>query len=294
MSWSIFLLVLLAALMHATWNALVKRGEDNLATMVLVSIVASLVACSCLLAILPLPARASWSFIAPSLIAHLGYKICLLEAYRRGALSQAYPIARGGAALVVLAITAIMANEIINIKWHEVAAVLLIASSVISIAFLRGHAKMKTDAVIFALATACCIGAYSILDAQGARQAENPLSYVALLLTLDAIPITFFMLAQNYASEKSQRRQRSSARRFLKRIIHRWRYGIIGGILSLLAYAIVVYAMTIYAIAPIIALRETSVVFATLIGWLFLREKGGKARIIPALLIAFSVALLKL
>lgn len=283
--------------MHALWNSLVKGGQDSLATMTLLCAVASIVSIAALLWILPLPARASWYLLAISLLAHLGYKICLLLAYRYGELGQVYPIARGGAPIVLLLITLLFLPllpfahaEIVpaNLSSVQIGAVLLIAISVISLAFIgkeKRTPKMATRGVLFACATACFIAIYSVLDAIGARVSQDPLAYVAALMALDFLPIAIFFL---YCNRKDKVKNQ------WQRLTRRWQLGVIGGLLSLGAYAIVVYAMSQVAVAPVVALRETSIVFAALIGWLFLQERGGARRIMPATLIAIAVIMLKL
>ena len=286
MSEIVFGMVLAAACLHALWNAMVKGGEDLLTTMTLLCIVASFVSVVALLFFLPFPRFESWKFLAVSLCAHLGYKLCLVAGYRRGAFGQIYPIARGGAALVVLFLSFLFVGGV-ALSMREIVAVVAIGLSIMSLAFVgksgRGIFAIEGRAVFYALATALFIGCYSLLDGLGARVAGNALSYVALLMALDALPIFLILLAQRGWSSDLRESIRHDGLR-----------GVGGGVLSLAAYGIVVYAMSVSPIALVVALRETSIVIAALLGWLLLGERGGKWRIVPAACIVAAVVLLRL
>ncbi len=282
-------MVLAAACLHALWNAMVKGGGDLLATMTLLCLAASFVSVVALLFFLPFPRIESWGFLAFSLCAHLGYKLCLVAGYRRGAFGQVYPMARGGAALVVLFLSFLFIGGV-ELSLREVVAVLVIGLSIMSLAFLgvegKGNSKgifaIERHAVLYALATALFIGCYSLLDGLGARVAGNALSYVALLMALDVVPIFFILLSQRGWSNLRKLVQRDGLR------------GAGGGVFSLVAYAIVVYAMSVSSIALVVALRETSIVIAAFLGWVLLGERGGRWRIVPAACIAAAVGLLRL
>ena len=278
-------MVLAAACLHAFWNALVKGGDNLLATMTLLCFVSSFFSVVALLFFLPFPRIESWGFLACSLCAHLGYKLCLVSGYRRGAFGQVYPIARGGAALVVLLLSFLLAGGVV-LSLNETLAVVVIGLSIMSLAFVgvgdRKGFAIEGKTAFYALATALFIGSYSLLDGLGARVSGNALSYVALLMALDFVPIFFVLQAQ---------RGRESVRDLFARDAIR---GAGGGVLSLVAYAIVVYAMSVSPIALVVALRETSIVIATLLGWLLLRERGGKWRVLPAACILAAIVLLRL
>ncbi len=282
-------MVLAAACLHALWNAMVKGGEDLLATMTLLCLVASLVSSVALLFFLPFPRIESWGFLAWSLCAHLGYKLCLVAGYRRGAFGQVYPMARGGAALVVLFLSFLFI-EAVALESREVVAVVVIGLSIMSLAFVgvggketrTGVFAIEGRAVFYAMATALFIGCYSLLDGLGGRVSGNALSYVALLMALDAVPIFFILLVQRGWRSLGMIIRRDGLR------------GAGGGIFSLVAYGIVVYAMSVSSIALVVALRETSIVIAAFLGWLLLGERGGRWRIVPAACIVGAVGLLRL
>ena len=289
MSGIIFGMVLAAACLHALWNAMVKGGEDLLATMTLLCLAASFVSIVGLLFFLPFPRVESWGFLACSLCAHLGYKLCLVAGYRRGAFGQVYPMARGGAALVVLFLSFLFVGDV-ALSQREIVAVVVIGLAIMSLAFVGGRGGrgrgqgllLEGRAVFYALATALFIGCYSLLDGLGARVSGNALSYVALLMALDVVPIFVILLAQRGWGGLWGLVQRDG-----------WRGGG-GGVFSLLAYGIVVYAMSVSSIALVVALRETSIVIAALLGWLLLGERGGRWRIVPAACIAAAVVWLRL
>ena len=287
MSGIVFGLVLAAACLHALWNAMVKGGEDLLATMTLLCLAASFVSVVGLLFFLPFPRIESWGFLACSLCAHLGYKLCLVAGYRRGAFGQVYPMARGGAALVVLFLSFLFIGGV-ALALREIVAVLVIGLSIMSLAFVGGKGAVAIEgrAALYALATALFIGCYSLLDGLGARVSGDGLGYVlgyvALLMALDVVPIFVILLAQRGWGSLWGLLQRDGAR------------GFGGGVCSLVAYGIVVYAMSVSSITLVVALRETSIIIAALLGWLLLGERGGRWRVLPALCIVAAVVLLRL
>ena len=209
MSFEITLAVLLAALLHASWNAMIKGGSDVLLDTASIVTGAGLLGLPFLL-IVPVPNAASWPYILASIATHLAYYFLMVNAYRTGELSLVYPLMRG--------------------------------------------------AVGLALANAAVIAVYTIIDGTGARLAGDPWSYIVWLFVLDSIPFSIYMLATRrrmYFTALAQRR---------------W-HGLIGGGLSAAAYAISVWAMTKAPVALVASLRETSVLFATLIGARLLKER---------------------
>jgi drug/metabolite transporter (DMT)-like permease len=261
LSIEVTLAVLLAALLHASWNAMIKGGSDVLLDTATIVTGAGLVALPFLF-VVPLPAPASWPYIFGSILTHLAYYFLMVNAYRTGELSLVYPLMRGVAPLITALLGLIWLRELpAPIGWL---GMLMISIGVIALALrpagnapvLAGHGR----AVSFALCNAAVIAVYTIIDGTGARLAGDPWAYIVWLFVLDAIPFSIYMLL-------------TRKRQFAAALVERRWHGLIGGALSAAAYAISVWAMTKAPVALVASLRETSVLFATLIGARLLREK---------------------
>ena len=240
---------------------MIKGGSDVLLDTATIVAGAGLIGIPFLL-VVPLPAPASWPYIFGSIITHLAYYFLMVNAYRTGELSLVYPLMRGVAPLITAVLGILWLRELpAPISWL---GMLLISMGVIALALrptgnaplLAGHGR----AVRFALANAAVIATYTIIDGTGARLAGDPWAYIVWLFVLDSIPFSIYMLAT---------RKRS----FVEALVARRWHGLIGGALSAGAYAISVWAMTKAPVALVASLRETSVLFATLIGARLLREK---------------------
>ncbi|MGH6933486.1 MAG: EamA family transporter [Dongiaceae bacterium] len=277
MSVTVTMLVLSAAVMHATWNALVKAGGDKLVMQCLVISVPGF-AVFLALPFVPLPAPASWPLLLLSTIAHGIYYVTLLNSYRLGGLSQVYPIARGAAPLLIAFGALFAAGETLTpLEWLGV----VIASIGIMCLAAPTGADRRTElqAIGFALATGVTIALYSVADGLGVRRAGDSMSYILWLLALEAIP----MLAVGFWMRRG--RIVASFRPHLLK-------GTLGGIIAGLGYGIVIWAMGNAQMAHVSALRETSVILAALIGTLLLGEPFGRRRTLAAALVAGGNALL--
>lgn len=267
-------LVLLAALMHAVWNALVKVSGDRLAIMVGMSAVGGAAGLAVLpFAVSPLPA--SWPFLALTTAIHVGYYLFLLRAYGVGDLSQVYPIARGGSPLILALISGPVVGETLSVT--QASGVGLISLGIVSLSLGRG----SRPALIYAVCTACFIAAYSATDGLGVRRSGSPLGYIGWLFFLDGAMMLAFGFWRRGRTLFSPSRVD-------------WRQWIGGGVLALGAYGIVVWCYNLGAVATVSALRETSVVFAALIGTLFLGEKFGARRVIAASIVASGIVVMNL
>jgi drug/metabolite transporter (DMT)-like permease len=276
---TVIAVVLLAALLHAAWNLLVRGGSDRALDALLVAVSAGAVA-AVAAALLPAPARASWPHLAASAALHALYFALLAEAYRQGDFGPSYTLMRGVApVLVALAGAAGAAPE--PLAPRTALGALAIAAGVLGMALLaRAPGALPRRAVGFALANAAVIAAYTIVDGAGVRRAGHALAYTAWVLALDAAPLVAL------AAALRGRGVAVHARRH-------WRRGVAGGCLTLGAYALVLWAMTRAPVAGVAALRETSVVFATALATWRLREPFGAGRIAAAALLALGVALLE-
>jgi drug/metabolite transporter (DMT)-like permease len=277
-SLGVTLAVLGAGFLHALWNALLKSaaGDPLLDTGLIV--VGSSIVCFPMLVFTPLPAPAAWPFLLSSMVIHWFYFGLLAGAYRRGDLSFAYPLMRGVAPLLVTLLGALFLGE--RLDGQTIFGIGLISAGIITIAwFAAGHHTVSAAA--FALGNAVIIAVYTLVDGAGARVAGTPWSYVIWLSWLEGFPVLAWLLWT---------RGRPAA----DYILRRWRRAVIGGAASIGAYAIVLWAMTLAPIAIVAALREVSVVFAALMGTLFLKERFGWRRLAGAIGVAAGVAALRL
>ncbi len=265
--------------MHAGWNILAKIGREprlTPAVMMATAAIAGLVA----LPFVPVPAAASWPYLAVSTLLHVGYFAFLFLSYRFGDLSQVYPIARGISPLGVTAISALVAGEVLAAA--ELAGVVVISLGILGLAFSNGRpARQDMAPLVLAFGTGVFIVAYTVVDGLGVRLSGSPLGYIAWLFVLWGLPggvAPLILRRRDWPAMEARD----------------WAAAAAGGGLTVAAYGIVLWAFTLGAMAPVVALRETSVVFAALIGTLFLGESAGLRRVAAAVAVAGGVVLLNL
>ncbi|HUF55673.1 MAG TPA: DMT family transporter [Thermohalobaculum sp.] len=278
MSLGVFIAVLAAAALHATWNALVKGGVDKALGMTAVVLGSGLFA----LAALPLvatPAPESWPYVVASIALHLGYQLFLLMSYRIGDLTQVYPIARGTAPLIVAAFSVTVLG--VELARLELAGVIVIGTGIISLSLVRRRDGLRNPrAAATAVVTGCFIAAYSLVDGTGARAAGTGVGFYGWVAAGNALAmLVFAALARP---------------RLLRALPQAAGVAVAGGGASFAAYALVVWAFTQAPIALVTALRETSIVFALLIGVVFLKERLDLARVVSIMLTIGGAALLRL
>ncbi|WP_323006291.1 EamA family transporter [Pseudorhodobacter sp.] len=279
MSLHVFGAVLVAALLHASWNAMVKGARDKQLNMIAVVIGHMPLALVALL-FSPLPALASLPYLLVGMALHFGYQLFLIRAYHAGDLSQIYPIARGSAPMLVAAISVLFLG--VPLHPFEVAAVLTIGIGILSMALVRkADGQRNPQGAKLALITGGFIAAYSLVDGMGARLAGSALGFFGWLALGNAGLMVALVAAR--APHQFRALHTSGKRVFL-----------IGGSASFAAYAIVIWAFTQAPIALVTALRETSIIFALLIGVFFLREKLDLGKVISTTLTLLGVALLRL
>lgn len=277
MSLTISFVVLFAALLHASWNAMIKGGTDVLLDTAAIVAGAGLLAVPFLF-VVPIPAAASWPYIGASVVIHIAYYYLMINAYRSGDLSLVYPLMRGVAPLITGVLGIVALRELPSaLNWL---GMLLISAGVVALALRSVHHSPSGRAVSFALMNALVIAVYTIVDGTGARLAGDAWAYIVWLFVLDALPFTLYMLV----------RHRSA---FLDTLKQRRTHGLVGGAASAGAYAISVWAMTQAPIALVASLRETSVLFATLIGARLLHERLTPRRWVGVGAVVAGVALLK-
>ena len=276
---TVFLAVLAAALMHAAWNAIVKVGLDRFSSILLLSLSQGVLSVV-LLPFFAAPLAAAWPWVVASAVLHVGYKLFLIRAYQHGDLSQVYPLARGTAPLIVALVGALFLGEVMT--WGKTAAVVAIGLGVILMANGRGGIdRLSRTALGFALGTACFTAGYTLVDGVGARLAETAAGFTLWMFALDACGMAAVALATRGTGAIAALRPALVS-------------GSIAGALSLGAYWIAIWAFTQAPLAMVAALRETSVLFAMLIGVVLLGERAGVWRWGAAGLILAGVVLMRL
>ena len=273
MSFGVFLAVLVAAFLHAFWNALIKVGANKQAAMLVLTLgnAASGLAVA---AFRPFPAPEVWPWLLGSGLMHMSYQLFLAYAYEQGDLSRVYPIARGAAPMIVLGVTAALAIEVV--QGQELAGVLVLGLGILLMArgaLANGESRRMLP---FAFGSACATAGYTLIDGLGARVSGDPVTYVAWLLVVAAVFYTPAIIALK-------------GRAVAVVPPRSWAVGLLAGACSFAAYA-----MTLAPLALVAALRETSILFAVLIGWLVFRERMDATKAAAAVLIVAGVILTRL
>ncbi|WP_065847756.1 EamA family transporter [Sphingobium sp. Ndbn-10] len=277
MSAGIFGIVLVAAALHATWNAIVKGGGDTLLTTVLVTASAALIAIV-VLPFLPPPSRASWPFIAASTVFQLGYFVLVARAYRIADMSLAYPLMRGTAPLLVAVVSVAWMGEPLSPRaWLGVG---VICAGILSMAAAVPRNASKAGMVL-ALLNAIVIAGYTLIDGVGVRRSGAPVAYTLWIFLLTGAALAAWVLVG----------RREAFRGYIGR---NWRLGLIGGAGTISSYGLALWAMTVAPVAVVAALRETSILFGTAISAALLHERVGPARIVAVCIIAAGAAALRL
>ena len=299
MSGTVVAVILLAALLHAGWNALVKAGRDAFLTSVLVASGAALFSLAAL-PWLPSPDRASWPMLFATVVIHYFYYGLMSAAYRHGDMSLAYPLMRGSAPLLVAIASAPLLGE--QLSAMQYAAVACISGGIFSMALARRQparvAAGAADAASAAsapggtsqprhgLAVACAllnagvIACYTLVDGVGARRSGSPVAYTMWLFVFTAAGLVAWTLLRRRAE-------------FAAYAAAQWRVAALGGAGTLGSYALSLWAMTRAPVAAVAALRETAILFAAAIAVLFLREKISPRRYAAIALIACGAALMR-
>lgn len=265
-------LVLVAAFLHAGWNALVKAVPDRAGILAGVSAMHALAGLALVLTS-PLPAMASWPSIVISTLVHYAYYLLLFHSYRLGDLSQVYPISRGLApALVAIAAFVLIGEDLSPAGWLGVAAV---SAGIGLLALQRGAVGAPRRSVLLAVAVGICIAVYSTADGIGVRLSEAPLGYMGWLFLLEApVPLAITLS------------RRLNGRPVERRVLM---LGLAGGICAVSAYGIVLYVKTFAPLGAVSAVRESSVIIAAFLGVLLFGERPWKGRLAAAVVVAAGV-----
>ncbi len=280
MTLTVFLALLAAALMHASWNALIKVRSDRFASISITALGTAIAAVP-VLPFVPVPSLAAWPWIAASVTIHIGYRLFLVRAYDAGDMAQTYPLARGTAPLLTAAGAFFFNNEVPT-GIAMLGIVLLSCGTVLM--SLRGGLHLERfnhRAVKYALLTAVLISAYTLSDGNGARITTPAISYAAWLFVCDGMTATIIGFA-------------SRGRAIVPVIAREWKTGLLAGILTAASYGIALWAMTKAPIASVAALRETSIFFGLVISVIFLGEAATRWRVIAAISILAGAMALRL
>jgi len=271
---AVTLAVLAAAVTHAVWNAIAHGIKDQTLAFALIG-VGGIVAAIPLIIVAAGPRSACWPYLLASVAIHVFYVLLLMQCYRLGEFSQVYPLARGVSPLVVTVLAAVFVGE--HLALPQIAGVVVVSAGLAALVF--GGRRPGRAAFLAAVGTGLTIAAYTTVDGVGVRLSHSPGGYVAWLVLLESLCVPMFALV----------RRRDVLLKQPPRVLLS---GLAAGALSLLAYGLVLWAQTRGELAPIAALRETSVIFAAIIGTLVFREPFGRTRIAATIIVVGGILLL--
>jgi drug/metabolite transporter (DMT)-like permease len=288
LSLTVTLAVLAAAITHAVWNAIAHGIKDQTLAFALIGVGGVAVSIP-LVIVAPLPRSSSWPYLLASVAIHVFYNLLLMQCYRLGEFSQVYPLARGVSPLVVTILAAVFVHE--HLAFFQIVGVAIVSAGLAFLVFAgsrpgaggRGGVvppgKYSRGALLAAVGTGLTIAAYTTVDGVGVRLSASPVGYIGWLIMLQSLCVPLFAAV----------RRRDVLLKQPRRILLS---GLLAGALSVLAYGLVLWAQTRGALAPIAALRETSVIFGAIIGTLIFREPFGRARITATVLVVAGIVLL--
>ncbi|AYG65807.1 MULTISPECIES: EamA family transporter [unclassified Rhizobium] len=277
MSLDVIALVLFGALLHATWNAIIKAGTDKSLDAALVS-AGGAVAALPLLPFLPLPAAAAWPFIGASAILQFAYFQLVAAAYRAGDIGLVYPLMRGVAPLLIVSTSSFILKE--TLSGGALIGTMTICAGILTLAFEARKGGRR--AIILALANAVVIATYTYVDGIGARISGNSVSYTLWMALLP--PVLLFVWAIS----------KRGIAAVAAHVRYNWWRGLIGGGGSIVSYGLALWAMTKAPVAMVAALRESSILFALVISVVVLKERSSIWRYIAGVIIAAGVLVLRL
>lgn len=274
MDFLVFSVVLCAALMHASWNAIVKNVPDKTAMMTAITL-GHLVPAVAIMVVLPLPSFAEIPFLLSGAVLRIGYQFLLIRAYHMTDLSAVYPIARGFVPLNISLLSVGLFAERLSLQQYGAMALILLG-----LFAMAWRSNLDRKSVSTALLTSGFITAYSLSDAWGARSAIHPVTFYGWLSALNAV---LFVASISVSPQRGA----------LKRAFRLWHFGLLGGLLSFGAYALVIWSYTKAPLALVSALRESSIIFAALIAILFLGERPTRQHLIGVVFVALGAISLR-
>ena len=268
----IFILILVSALCHAVWSAIIKSSKNPLSLMGITSVLEVTIFLPLTFTV-PFPTLEVWYFLIATVIIHVFYRLNVIYSYRYGDLSYIYPISRGSSCLFVAIISILFLSSDISVAGFV--GILVVCIGLFLISYSK-YLSFNFRGFALAISTAILITAYTLVDGVGVRLSENGFSYIYWLFTLNGIPLLIIGLISKDGLRKRE--------------TYTFRSGIAAGVFATSSYAIVVWSMQFIEIAYVSSIREISIVFAAIIGMLFLFEKNAKSRIIPSILIVSGIS----
>ena len=268
----IFILILVSALCHAVWSAIIKSSKNPLSLMGVTSVLEVTIFLPLTFTV-PFPTLEVWYFLIATVIIHVFYRLNVIYSYRYGDLSYIYPISRGSSCLFVAIISILFLSSDISVAGFV--GILIVCIGLFVISYSK-DLSFNFRGFALAVSTAILITAYTLVDGVGVRLSENGFSYIYWLFTLNGIPLLIIGLISKDGLRKRE--------------TYTFRSGIAAGVFATSSYAIVVWSMQFIEIAYVSSIREISIVFAAIIGMLFLFEKNAKSRIIPSILIVSGIS----
>lgn len=270
-------LVLISAFLHATWNAVVRAGSSRFMTLAMVDGTALLI-CLAALPLVHVPSLDVWGYVLVSVVLNTIYRLFLIKAYETGEFGQVYPIMRGVPPVLVALFSYFLLHE--QLSFQAMAGVLMICVGIISLTVVRSMTAHLFKPILMAVCAGAFIASYTVVDAKGVRASETVLQYIIYLTVFQSIPIP--LLA--FFKERSALTQA---------IRSHWRVGMLGGVFYLASYGLVLFALSLDAVAKVSALRETSVIIGAIIAALFFHERFGWRRMLSAFVIVGGIVLIK-
>ena len=276
---NVFLLVLIATVLHAIWNGMVKKHPDKVVAVS--GIVFGHVPCAVVaILLLPAPSIESIPYIAASILIHQGYQWFLLSSYQIGDLTKVYPIARGSGPLVATIISILFLGLVLDNL--IILSILFLCFGILILGIFDKASKNNSKIIQYSLFTGFFIGLYSLVDGYGARVSLSAISYISWSFLLNAF---VFPIVLRFKNQKN----------VFKRVMNKGKQIFwVGGTMSYAIYIVVIWAFTKAPIPMVAALRETSILFSLLIGYFFLKEKISTTKILSIFLIVAGVIGLKL
>ncbi len=268
----IFILILVSALCHAVWSAIIKSSKNPLSLMGITSVLEVTIFLPLTFTV-PFPTLEVWYFLIATVIIHVFYRLNVIYSYRYGDLSYIYPISRGSSCLFVAIISILFLSSDISVAGFV--GILIVCIGLFLISYSK-NLSFNFRGFALAISTAILITAYTLVDGVGVRLSENGFSYIYWLFTLNGIPVLIIGLISKDGLRKRE--------------TYTFRSGIAAGVFATSSYAIVVWSMQFIEIAYVSSIREISIVFAAIIGMFFLFEKNAKSRIIPSILIVSGIS----
>ena len=268
----IFILILVSALCHAVWSAIIKSSKNPLSLMGITSVLEVTIFLPLTFTV-PFPTLEVWYFLIATVIIHVFYRLNVIYSYRYGDLSYIYPISRGSSCLFVAIISILFLSSDISVAGFV--GILIVCIGLFLISYSK-NLSFNFRGFALAISTAILITAYTLVDGVGVRLSENGFSYIYWLFTLNGIPLLIIGLISKDGLRKTE--------------TYNFRSGIAAGIFATSSYAIVVWSMQFIEIAYVSSIREISIVFAAIIGMVFLFERNAKSRIIPSILIVSGIS----